>query len=91
MQKALNFGNCNHCVFYSYDSNPNKMVQFEGRMTRTYNIVDKHVILLISKGQELSNFKNMIADRAQASDVFAGSDFSCVLSILLNDNKLSKL
>lgn len=91
VQKALNFGNCNHCVFYSYDSNPNKMVQFEGRMTRTYNIVDKHVILLISKGQELSNFKNMIADRAQASDVFAGSDFSCVLSILLNDNKLSKL
>lgn len=91
VQKALNFGNCNHCIFYSYDSNPNKMVQFEGRMTRTYNIVDKHVILLVSKGDELRNFKQMVADRAKASDVFAGSDFSCVLSILLNDNKLSKL
>lgn len=91
VQKALNFGNCNHCIFYSYDSNPNKMVQFEGRMTRTYNIVDKHVILLVSKGDELRNLKQLVADRAKASDVFAGSDFSCVLSILLNDNKLSKL
>lgn len=91
VQKALNFGNCNHCIFYSYDSNPNKMVQFEGRMTRTYNIIDKHVILLVSKGDELRTLKQLVADRAKASDVFAGSDFSCVLSILLDDNKLSKL
>lgn len=91
VQKALNFGNCNHCIFYSYDSNPNKMVQFEGRMTRSYNIIDKHVILLISKGNELKSFKSLVADRAQASDVFAGSDFSCVLSILLDNNKLSNL
>ena len=91
VQKALNFGNCNHCIFYSYDSNPNKMVQFEGRMTRTYNIIDKHVKLLISRGQELKNFKQLVADRAQASDVFAGSDFSCVLSILLDNKKLSNL
>lgn len=91
VQKALNFGNCNHCIFYSYDSNPNKMVQFEGRMTRTYNIIDKHVILLISKGNELRTFKQMVADRAQASDLFAGSDFSCVLSILLDKIKLKEL
>lgn len=91
VQKGLNFGNCNYCIFYSYDPNPNKMVQFEGRMTRSYNIDNKHVYLLISKGKELSTFKKVIADRAKASDVFAGSDFSCVLSILLSEDKLSEL
>ena len=91
VQKGLNFGNCNHCIFYSYDSNPNRMVQFEGRMTRSYNIDNKHVYLLISRGNELKTFKKVVADRAKASDIFAGSDFSCVLSILLNDDKLANL
>ena len=91
VQKGLNFGNCNHCIFYSYDPNPNKMVQLEGRITRSYDIINKHVVLLLSQGKELKSFKSVIADRAKASDVFAGSDFSCVLSILLNDEKLADL
>ena len=84
VQKGLNFGNCNYCIFYSFDPNPNKMVQFEGRMTRSYNIDNKHVYLLVSKGRELSTLKKVVADRAKASDVFAGSDFSCILNILLD-------
>ena len=91
VQKGLNFGNCGHCIFYSYDPNPNKMVQFEGRMTRSYNIDNKHVYLLISRGKELSTFKKVVSNRAKASDVFAGSDFSCVLSILLDDDKIDNL
>lgn len=91
VQKGLNFGNCNHCIFYSYDPNPNKMVQFEGRMTRSYNIDDKHVYLLISRGNELKTFKQVVADRAKASDIFAGSDFSCVLSILLDSGQIANL
>lgn len=91
VQKGLNFGDCNTCIFYSYDPSPSKMVQFEGRMTRSYNIDNKHVYLIISKGKELTTFKNIVADRAKASDIFAGSDFSCVMSILLDDDKLSKI
>lgn len=91
VQKGLDFGDCNHCIFYDYDSNPNNMVQFEGRMTREYDIIDKHVYLLISRGNELKTFKEAVADDAQASDMFAGSDFSCVMSILLNDDKLKSL
>lgn len=88
VQKGLNFGHCNYCIFYTYDPNPNKMVQFEGRMTRSFNIDNKHVYLLLSEGNELKTFNSVISDRAKASDVFAGSDFSCVLSLLLNpDNK----
>ncbi len=91
VQKGLNFGKCNHCIFYSYDPNPNKMVQFEGRMTRSYDIDDKHVVLLISRGKELNTFKKVVANRAEASDIFAGSDFSCVLSILLDEDKIANL
>lgn len=84
VQKGLNFGNCNYCIFYGFESNPNRMVQFEGRMTRTFDIKDKHVYVILSKGKELLNFKKVAADRAKASSVFAGSDFSCVLDLLLD-------
>lgn len=91
VQKGLDFGRCNHCIFYSYDPSPNKMVQFEGRMTRERNIIGKHVYLLISRGRELNKFKSVVKDRAEASDLFAGSDFSCVLSLLLDEEKIDDL
>lgn len=91
VQKGLNFGNCNVCIFYSYDSSPNGMVQFEGRMTRSFNIVGKSVFLLVSRGKELKKFKSDVADKAVASDLFAGSDFSCVLSILLDSGVLDSI
>lgn len=84
VQKGLDFGNCGVCIFYDFDPNPSKMVQFEGRMTRDIDIVDKHVYLLVSKGKELKALRNIIADRAKASDLFTGSDFSCVLSLLMD-------
>lgn len=87
VQKGLNFGNCNYCIFYNYDPNPSKMVQFEGRMTRSFDIVGKHVYMLLSSGTELKTFKNIIGDRAKAGDLFAGSDFSCVLELLLKKDK----
>lgn len=91
VQKGLNFDNCNACVFYSYDPNPNRMVQLEGRMTRSRDIVGKHVYVIVTKGRELNSLKETISDRAKASDLFAGSDFSCVLSLLLNNDKLKDL
>ena len=86
VQKGLNFGNCNHCVFYSYDSSPSRMVQFEGRMTRSLHIVNKHVYVLLSNGDEKKSFFSIVSDRAKASDMFAGSDFSCILSLLTGDS-----
>lgn len=88
VQKGLNFGNCNVCIFYSYDPNTNKMVQFEGRTTRSVDIIGKHCRVLVSQGKEYNRLNKDIADRALASDMFAGSDFSCILSLLLErENK----
>lgn len=83
VQKGLNFGNCNVCIFYSYDPNTNKMVQFEGRMTRSENIIGKHSYVLASKGKEINKLKKELKARAEASDAFAGSDYSCILMLLL--------
>ena len=83
VQKGLNFGNCNVCIFYSYDPNTNKMVQFEGRMTRSENIIGKHAYVLATKGKEINKFKKELAERAKASNDFAGSDYSCILTLLL--------
>lgn len=91
VQKGLDFDHCNNCVFYTYDPNPNKMVQLEGRTTRSFNIENKHIWAIVSRGDELRNFKKVVAERAQASDAFAGSDFSCILSILLDEKKLKEL
>ena len=82
VQRGLNFGKCNHCVFYNYDGNPNNMVQFEGRITRDFNIVNKHVYMIVTKGIEKQKLLSEIANRANASSEFAGRDFSMVLDLL---------
>lgn len=91
VQKGLNFGHCNACIFYSYDGSPSRMVQFEGRMTRGVDIIDKHIRVITSKGKELKRFKSVVAERAMASNDFAGSDFSCVMQLLLDSDKISNL
>ena len=87
VQRGLNFGACNHCIFYNYDGNPNNMVQFEGRITRDFNIIDKHVYMIVTRGDEKRKLLTEIARRADASNEFAGSDFSMVLDLLAENIK----
>ena len=87
VQRGLNFGACNHCIFYNYDGIPNNMVQFEGRITRDFNIIDKHVYMIVTRGDEKRKLLTEIARRANASNEFAGSDFSMVLDLLAENIK----
>ena len=91
VQKGLDFGHCNHIVLYSYDPNPQKMVQFEGRATRDFNIIDKHLYLLCSEGKEYKYLDTTIKARAKASSQMAYTDDSCIMMLLLeNLDKNSK-
>lgn len=83
VMKGLNFGTCNHVIVYSAPGNVNKIVQFEGRITRDYDIVDKHLLILLTEGEEEKRFNTDLSNRAKASDSFAGSDHSLILSLLL--------
>ena len=83
VQKGLDFGECDHCIFYGFDPNPSKMVQFEGRITRSFDIRNKRIILLCSAGKELQRLNKVIKDRAKATSQFTKADLSCVMDILL--------
>lgn len=82
VQKGLNFGNCDYCIFYSIISSPSEMVQFEGRMTRSFDIYDKHVYMLCSLGREYDNLRTTVKDRAEAMENMTNTDYSVVLAIL---------
>lgn len=86
VQRGMDFDNCNACVFYSYDPVPSKMVQFEGRMTRSFDIKNKRVFIITTEGRELNRLRKTISDRAKAAVSFAESDFSCVLDLLTDED-----
>lgn len=86
VMKGLNFGNCDYCIFYSVEPNPGRMVQFEGRMTRSFDIYGKHVYILASKGKEYKNLETVVTQRAKAMSEVSEVDYSVVLSILLGGN-----
>lgn len=83
VQKGLNFGDCDYCVFYSFDPNPSSMIQFEGRITRSLEIVGKHVYILCSRGAEYKTLNEVVRQRAKATTEFTNADISLVMSILL--------
>lgn len=82
VQKALNFGSCNHSIFYTFNPNPSNMVQFEGRTTRELDIIGKHVRLIVTEGREQKKLETTVVDRALAAEEFAGADYSLILELL---------
>lgn len=82
VQKGLNFGSCDYCIFYSFDANPSAMIQFEGRTTRDFDIVGKHIYILCSEGEEYRKFNSVIRPRAKATTELTNSDISVVMQIL---------
>lgn len=84
VMKGLNFGNCNYIVIFTTPGNVNHLVQFEGRATREHDIRNKHLMLLCTAGPERKRFDNVLAERAKASDAFAGSDHSLIMKLLLS-------
>jgi ERCC4-related helicase len=84
VQKGLNFGACNFCIFYSFDPNPSRMIQFEGRTTRSFDIIGKNVYILCSKGAEEKTLLNVVKQRTKETANFTNTDLSVVLSVLLS-------
>ena len=85
VQRGLNFNSCPCCIFYSYDPNPSKMIQFEGRITRDFNIDNKHTYLLCSEGKEAKKLRDVITDRTKSTMATSSTDFSIILDLLVNE------
>ncbi len=52
-------------------------------MTRSENIENKHVFVLLYDKNETPAFKGILSDRGKALDTFANTDYSMVLNLLL--------
>lgn len=87
VQKGLNFGNCNYCIFYSMDTNPSRMLQFEGRITRDFDIIGKNIYILCSEGKEMNTLNEVLRSRTKATTDFTNADISVILQILLENEK----
>lgn len=50
--RGLDLDTCDTAILYTIDPNPQNMVQFEGRITRQFNVKNKAVYLLVAMGKE---------------------------------------
>lgn len=87
VQKGLNFGDCNYCIFYSFDPNPSAMIQFEGRTTRSFDIIGKNVYVLCSIGKEYQRLNKVVRERARATEQMSNTDISVIMDILLGESR----
>lgn len=82
IQRGLDLNNCDNCIMYTIDPNPQKMVQFEGRMTRDFNVMYKSLYLLVSMGKEKKFVEETLKLRVDASDAFVIQGNSMVVNAL---------
>ncbi len=82
VQRGIDLSDCNNCIMYTIDPNPQKMVQVEGRMTRELNVAFKSVFLLVSLGKEKKFVEEQLKIRVDASHSFVGSGRSMVLEAI---------
>lgn len=82
VKKGVDLKNCNVCILYTIDPNPQKMVQVEGRITRGFDIKEKKLYLLVSEGREKKFVEKVLGTRVSASQEFTKSGKSMVLQAI---------
>ncbi len=84
VQRGLDLNNCNNVIMYTIDPNPQKMVQFEGRMTREFDVMYKSLYMLVSKGREKKFLEETLKTRVDASTAFSNTGKSMTMDALTN-------
>lgn len=90
IQRGLDLNNCDNCIMYTIDPNPQKMVQFEGRMTREFNVMYKSLFLLVSMGKEKKFVEEKLKLRVDASDAFTVQGRSMTVTALKEKDNIEK-
>lgn len=84
--RGIDLKACDNCILYTIDPNPQKMVQFEGRMTREFNIEYKSVYLLVAMGREKKFVEQTLKLRVNASAAFSKTSKSMVLEAINSES-----
>lgn len=82
--RALDVGKVDTVIIYSLDSNPQTMRQFEGRITRSFNVKDKKLYILASEGYELTTLESSIKMRIKASKAMTVAGSSMLYDAILD-------
>lgn len=80
--RGIDLKTCDTCILYTIDPNPQKMVQFEGRMTRDFDIEYKSLYLLVAMGKEKKFVEEKLKLRVSASAAFSKTGKSMVLEAI---------
>lgn len=83
--KGLDLRYCDTCILYTIDPNPQKMVQFEGRITRDLDIRYKNVYLIVSMGREKDFIDNELKLRVMMSKDVVNQGNSMVIQSILDE------
>lgn len=87
VKRGLDLNICNHCILYTIDPNPQKMVQAEGRMTRDFDVFAKHLYILAMRGKEEDSLKSTIKDRVSMAKRLTITGNSMVMDAILSDDE----
>ncbi len=90
VQRGLDLNNCDNCIMYTIDPNPQKMVQFEGRITRDFDVKYKSVFLLVSEGKEKKFVEETLKMRVNASKAFSIQGSSMTVAALNDEAGIEK-
>lgn len=82
--RGIDLEDCDVCIMYTLDPNPQKMVQVFGRLTRSNDVTNKSLYFLISEGKEKTNFQTKLKLRASASMRFTRVGTNLVLQAIEN-------
>lgn len=88
--RSLDIGYADTAVLYSIDTNPQIMRQFEGRITRSFDVKGKTIYLIVSEGYEQTFVDTELKMRIEASKSFAVTGESMVFDIIEHKDKDKK-
>ena len=63
------------------------MIQFEGRTTRSFDIIGKTVYVLCSLGREKKALDDVVKQRAKATADMTNTDLSVIMDLLLGKDE----
>lgn len=82
--RSFDLSECKHCILYTIDTTPLSAVQFEGRITRDFDVVGKTVWLLCQQGRESKALYTLARDRAIVAEKATTHSESLYLRALID-------
>lgn len=78
--RGLDLTSCDNCILYTVDSNPARITQVEGRITREFDVIGKNVWMLVMMGKEKQRVEKVLKLRIEESHSLAHQGQSLIAS-----------